>query len=629
MRRVRNFVIIMVIIALLAGSLAGAVSYLKKTNQKEVLVASVDSLASEYYSQDTSLEGYVTTNVSQNVYVESDTIVEEVFVQKGDSVKKGNPLVSFDMTLVEMELNIARLKKQQQEQNLNQAEKRLQSLKNGGPIEEYSSYDSGNGSSSGMEELEEVFLTGQQEGYLLAAVFQKPLLAAMFHDGTESGEEPEVSDEPVFSSGEDDEPLPVLTPTPALGEDTEYFDPYPIAGIPGVSDGEPDFYQKLTSRTVPFAGKGTEADPFIYLCSSAKGKVIVDGSFFNKMAGYNEDGTAVLKEGGYWYQLEFHQYDTITNFEDRRESCIGYYLIDGSVLESPLNMTAELEMTLEDASTYDHEPEIPEDDSGDPGDMGDPGDWGEMDVPDDDSSGMTREDAIKAQENLIASLKLDITESELNISKLEKKVQKKIVSSKLDGIVDFVGDPLTASSSAEEFIKISNEDGIYIKGSVSELLLEKVQEGTILNCMSYESGSFQAEVMEVAEYPSTDDNYWSSENPNVSYYSFHADIMDKTLDISEDEWINITLQSDGEEDGILVLPKAFVRTENGVNYVYKDENGILKKQLVTVGGNVDDGYSVMIKGGLTREDYIAFPYGKSTVEGAKTKEGTLEEMYGY
>lgn len=195
--------------------------------------------------------------------------------------------------------------------------------------------------------------------------------------------------------------------------------------------------------------------------------------------------------------------------------------------------------------------------------------------------------------------------------------------------MDFVGDPLTASSSAEEFIKISNEDGIYIKGSVSELLLEKVQEGTILNCMSYESGSFQAEVMEVAEYPSTDDNYWSSENPNVSYYSFHADIMDKTLDISEDEWINITLQSDGEEDGILVLPKAFVRTENGVNYVYKDENGILKKQLVTVGGNVDDGYSVMIKGGLTREDYIAFPYGKSTVEGAKTKEGTLEEMYGY
>lgn len=40
------------------------------------------------------------------------------------------------MTLVEMELNIAKLKQQKQEQDLTKAQNRLTSLQNGGPIED-------------------------------------------------------------------------------------------------------------------------------------------------------------------------------------------------------------------------------------------------------------------------------------------------------------------------------------------------------------------------------------------------------------------------------------------------------------------------------------------------------------
>ena len=50
---------------------------------------------------------------------------------------------------------------------------------------------------------------------------------------------------------------------------------------------------------------------------------------------------------------------------------------------------------------------------------------------------------------------------------------------------------------------------------------------------------------------------------------------------------------------------------------------------LTIGGNVNGGSSVLVKDGITREDKIAFPYGKSIKEGIKTKEGTLEELYGY
>ena len=63
--------------------------------------------------------------------------------------------------------------------------------------------------------------------------------------------------------------------------------------------------------------------------------------------------------------------------------------------------------------------------------------------------------------------------------------------------------------------------------------------------------------------------------------------------------------------------------------MYKDDNGVLKKQNVILGGSVYGGYSVLIKGGLTREDKVAFPYGKTAKDGVKTKEATLEEMYGY
>lgn len=77
------------------------------------------------------------------------------------------------------------------------------------------------------------------------------------------------------------------------------------------------------------------------------------------------------------------------------------------------------------------------------------------------------------------------------------------------------------------------------------------------------------------------------------------------------------------------MDKAFVLTENGTSYVYKDDHGVLKKQALTVGGNVNGGYSVLVKAGITRDDMIAFPYGSSVQEGVKTREGTVNELYGY
>ena len=129
-------IIVLVIVALVVTGAAKGLTYMRKNNETVVQVASVGDLASDYYSPTTNLEANVTSSVSQNITVDKDMIIQQVYVNKGDSVSKGDKLVSFDMTLVEMELNIARLKKEKQEQDLAKSERRLKALKNGGALTE-------------------------------------------------------------------------------------------------------------------------------------------------------------------------------------------------------------------------------------------------------------------------------------------------------------------------------------------------------------------------------------------------------------------------------------------------------------------------------------------------------------
>lgn len=621
MRRIKPVIIGIIITALLAAGGYAGLNYMKKMNQTEVLVVSVGSLASDYYTQDTSLEGNITSSVSQTIYQDSDMIVEEIYVSQGDVVKKGDKLVSFDMTLVEMELNIAKLRMQQYEQNLAAAEKRLRSLQNGGPIIENSSPEMNlDDEEYGMED--DMAAINERSGYYLAMILPS-FTTAIFGDGSEvaeddfSNEQTDPADDP-FSSGLLDPPAPtstpIPTPTPVAGDGVDLFVPDFINGIPEITDGEETFYEVLDGESAPIRGQGTEEDPFIFLCSSKNEMVVANGAFLNRMAGYSEDGARIVKEGGYWYQLEFHQDDVVLDYNDRKISCIGYFLIDGCLLSSPINMHAEMELYMSDAMQYEQEePEEPDIPNGGGGGQG---------------PSISRADAIKSQKTIIASLKLDIAELSLNIRKLEKKVSKREVYSKIDGIVADSSSQ-SGDSDGSELLKIDSDQGYYVTGIVSELLLDQMQEGITLNCMSYESGPFEAILTDVSEYPVSGSNYWGIGNPNASYYKFSAEIPDQTLGFTNGDWINITLAASAEDTDSLVISKAFVKSENGVNYVYKDNNGVLKKQVLAVGGNVDGGYSVLITGGLTRDDKIAFPYGDSVAEGAKTREGTLDELYGY
>ena len=75
----------------------------------------------------------------------------------------------------------------------------------------------------------------------------------------------------------------------------------------------------------------------------------------------------------------------------------------------------------------------------------------------------------------------------------------------------------------------------------------------------------------------------------------------------------------GEESDSIYIEKAYVRDEDNRKYVLKqDSNNCLVKQYVKTGKTLY-GSSVEIVSGLTKEDKIAFPYGKSAKEGVKVK----------
>ena len=669
----KKIIIGILVAALVVGGTAGGGVYYRQSHQKTVSVVSVDSLAGDYSVDDTTLEGNIVASAVQNISVDKDMIIEKVYVSKGDSVKKDDKLISFDMTLVEMELNIAKLKQQQQEQNLNKAISRLTSLKNGGPVDDSSSDDSSvtpdDTSDTGTDSLpdydEEASAAGSMNGTYLAAVIN-PVLAAATGDflsdggeetqntaGTEDTAENSTEDNTSqdqntsgdisggtessgdeinidISSGDDngnnstddpsEDPDPSETPDPGFnsGQDVsdniENTDPGTDPGIKDITDGDPVFHQVLDGNTEPYCGKGTKKNPYVFLVSSAKGYAVAKGSFLNKMAGYKPDGTKEDGVDGYWYLLEFHENDTVADVTNRKSSCTGYYLVDGSLLDKMVKDDSEVEFTLDGASHYD----------GDQDD--DPGDDGGDDSGDGGDSSLTREEAIKIQQTKVDSLKLDIRESKINIEKLEKKVKKQTIYSKLDGTVAKVGDAATGSSSGSYFMTVKSKEGFYVKGTVSELMLDEVKEGTKLQC-SGSNGDFEADVIDVSEYPVSGD-YTGSGNPNVSYYTYLATIPDKSVKVSEDDWLTVTLQGTSQQNGI-VLDKAFVRSENGVSYVYKDDNGILKKQILKVGGNVNGGYSVLVTGGITRDDRLAFPYGDTVKEGAVTEEVSVSDFYGY
>ena len=220
--------------------------------------------------------------------------------------------------------------------------------------------------------------------------------------------------------------------------------------------------------------------------------------------------------------------------------------------------------------------------------------------------------------------------AELDLRKKQTEASDGSVYSQLDGVVKAVRTPTDAAANNEAVVEVSAGGGYYVTGTVSELRLDTVKVGQTVNISSRMTGAAcTGEVVEISTYPTDGDSHGGDGNPNVSYYPFKV-FVSEDQQLQEGESVSISYQAVSDSDGSsLYLENMYVRTENGKSYVMaRGENGKLEQRWVQTGKVVWDSYT-QIRGGLTQEDYVAFPYGRDVVSGAKTEEATVDALHSW
>ena len=598
-----------------------------------VPVYSMEELAQQVWSDTTSLEGSVSSNASQQVRLLDKQIVSQVHVTEGQEVKEGDPLLTYDMTLVNIDLEMEKLNKQQLEVKKKGLEQELKDLKNGkmSAMAAQKDYEMEFlGDSNKQWRLVET--TSAQQGEEQPEPPENP-------NGGETPPQPEPPENP--NGGETPQqpqtpenpnggetPQQPENPENPDGEETPQTPQQPEnPEEPEAPEEESTAYSRLywdTSLTDPIPPNAEDnvivetAKPYkqegavlYFLC---KKDVWVQGAFLNHIAGFR--GGEEKEEAPLTCVLE-------QRTEDKKDgTLLAQITIYGEKIEKQFNPStwyrAKLGLAEWEEVPVPNDPGLEDLDNG----IFVPTPGGDI------IGGYSPEEmkkAIREKEQEIATAGLDIREADIKIKKVEQQLQDETVRSTLNGVVKKVGDPAKGEIDGEPFIVVESTGGVYIKGYVGEDMLKVVEPGQMLSGMAYESMMpFEAEIKEVSPYPA--DDYMMYSNREITYYPFTAFIQD-SAGLKDNEMVTMDLpQENGEITGIF-LSKEYVRSKDGEDYVLKaGKNGKLVKQVVHT-GRTFYGSLIEIKDGITTEDYVAFPYGKKVKEGAKVKKAKLADEY--
>ena len=632
----------------------------------QVDVYPVSDLSQSIWQNGTSLDGTIASQVSQEVHLQDKQIVSAVHVQEGQEVKKGDPLLSYDMTLVNIDLEMEKLTRQQLEVKKKGLEQELEKLKKDkaqavSRTEEYQveflgriqeadpaavrtaaeqSQDQPSGESGegeippGPENPVEENGTGETEStpgsetppeYEVPAgsgeVSEPEEPAEPENPETEDPEIPADPEEPSEPEGSEQPEDPADPGMPQQPEEEMPQSPRPSGVYPrlykdiSLDPGEHTEGQGVFENAVPFMGTGTKEDPYRFLCTK---NVLIQGAFLNWAGGFDDTGT--LSQTPVYCLLEVRA-------EDKEDGVLlAAMLLDGNTVAEPV----QPEVWFRTYLGYDQwdvlpppEEEIPEDEEW----MDIPEDFIEFIPEEDIIQGYSKEElekAISEKQKEISDMDLDIKEADLKIKKVEQQLAGEVVKSTLDGTVKKVGDPAKGEVDGEPFIVVESAAGAYIQGMVGEYQLDSVKPGQIVTGMAYESQiGFQAEITEVSPYPQEG---YSSGMQEQSYYPFTAVIQDGE-GFKANEMVSVDMPAEGGEITGIFISREYIRTQNGEEFVYKEgEDQRLKKQKVTT-GRTFYGSTVEIKEGITLEDKLAFPYGKNVREGAGVREASIEELY--
>lgn len=527
MSKGKKIVAILITVLVITALIGGGV-YAYKWNQDNKLFAQVQPVENIiwYYSgEEMTSSGMVTNDDYQDVYLLDEKTVSEVYVEEGQEVKVGDPLMAYDMTLTELELEIQQLEVETIKNKITLANRELKKLRNTTPI----------------SEIVEI-------------------------------------------------PEPVIKPEPVQVDAT--------TGAYHFISGDTE--NKLAAKE----GKGTLKNPYIIYCMP---DCYVEGAYLNNLA---------ANEKAVFVRLQVIHTDTGLPNEDKFWELNSKKLSAmGMSFDEMARWSVETKQPVIEEEIWEEEiiEEIPE------------------------PQGYTAAElaaAIKEKENDLKNYDLQRRQAELKLEQMQSVAKDGVVKATIDGIVKSVGDIDNPDMGDSTFISVSGSQGLYVTGHLSELQLEDIQVGQIIYANSWESGmSFEATIQEISPYPSKNGGGWGEGNPNVSYYPYTA-YIENTEGLRNGEYVDLTMtpssmNQDSMEMSSLYVQKPYVREENGKSYVLiADENNRLKKQYVETGKTIY-GEAIEIKAGLSIEDRIAFPYGKTAKEGLKVEDASNSGMMYY
>ncbi len=643
-----------IILCILAGLLIAAfcVYGLNPQSNAVVSVYPMDYLNNAGWFEDESeMIGTLTSDYVQEVYADSGLEVKKIYVEEGDTVKKGDKLLKYDMEEEELEVKLQKLQIRSMKLQIEDLEKEVEDLKNtsaSADVKETSVPAAGAGGGtvtlSAMNGTEVVALAD----HLLAAAEGTDSGSAGTSD---SGLKEKVSSTDECTGGKGTANKPYLfdlaegghikgSVIKTLMENEEYATFREYAAAEDGSAGE-----QLRSITVSSDTEFTETlSSFAWYTVSdlIENRVIVDSiiikpakssvtagktyEFKVKLTGTNKGSAAVR------WQLKNNNSDkttlengVLTVAKKETAKKIKVIAVAGGK-KATLTLTVKAAKdsgssgnSSDDNVDYDYDYDDDYDDED--WDAGLDDDYGSY-----SSSGGG--DLLSEKEEELAEARMELKEARVEYKEAKKEVDAATVRAKTDGEVTlaYTADALPVDDSPA--IIVRSDEGMYVEAAVSELILDSVQVGGTVYCTSYDTDEeYEAEVLEISDYPTSAYINDGSSNPNSSYYPMVAYIEDGE-DLLSGDTVSITYSSRSmgtvtDED--IFLQKAYIRSEGNRSYVYRQgADGRLEKRYVQTGSTLYGQY-VEIVSGLTTRDYLAFPYGKNVKEGAKTEISYDEE----
>lgn len=571
-----------IITSICAFTLVGIKFYLNSTNKIDV--NSVSTLNTGYWDNPSTSTGFVSNSDTQSVLYDASKTITQVFVQEGQQVNAGDPLLSYDLTTLQSAVDTSQLDVEKAQNAIALAEHELKKLLNTTPIpdvvEEPEIQDHTPAPLPGVPAKDG---NGFYPYVLSLSQAEKNFTAYKIYYASTTSEAPEKGHHEEASLWKEERETKESNNTCWYWIEYTYTD-----GSTNAYDPKDvvEYYsdkQQVPNKEIFLAG--TKQNPYVFKLSEKQG--FVYGKLFLDNANLNQ----------------YLRFDVYTNDGE----------IDSSWLVRCDKFTTKQSMNEGDMySVISHTKEEQK--------------YVEVEQkPSQDiSSGYTEIElakAIRDKKQELKTLDLDLRKAKLSLSENKALLNDGIVRAKRSGIVRNIKDLSNPIQDGSAFLEVATGQGTYIKGSISELMLNQIKVGDTISAYCWTSGeTFDAKIQSIDTVPSSNSNYNGSGNPNVSYYGFEAYAKDASK-IQAGEYLELTFNLSSDTTSSIWLSKAYVKQEGNKYYVLKDVHGKLKKQYVTV-GKIVWGDTMEIKDGLSDTDYIAFAYSKNAKEGVKTQKSS-------